>query len=78
MTVIEIVKAHLIAGGFGGLVSEGGGCGCELDDLVPCSNDCSGCNVGHKHADPRPGHEGGWAIWEQKEPPSLEQWSEVD
>jgi hypothetical protein len=76
--VIEIVKAHLIARGFSGLVAEDASCGCELDDLVPCGNDCSGCRAGYKHKDPRSEYPHGWAIWEQKEPPSDEQWSNVD
>lgn len=33
--VIEIVKAHLVAGGFDGLVQPAAECGCELGDLAP-------------------------------------------
>lgn len=77
-TVIEIVKAHLRAEGFGGLKTPDGECGCELEDLVPCSSDCSRCEPGYKHADPRPENPGGWAIWRQKEPPTAEQWAPVD
>jgi len=77
-TVIEIVKAHLEAGGYGGLVSEAGDCGCEIDDLVPCGNDCGSCKAGYKHADPRSEYPHGWAIWERKEPPSPDAWTNVD
>jgi hypothetical protein len=34
MNVREIVIAHLNAGGFDGLCCDG--CGCGLDDLMPC------------------------------------------
>jgi hypothetical protein len=34
MNVREIVIAHLKAGGFDGLCCDG--CGCGLDDLMPC------------------------------------------
>jgi len=75
-TVIEIVAEHLRANGFGGLVSVGGGCGCELGDLVPCTSDCSQCEPGYKHDDPR--MKGEWAIWKQKETPTAEQWEGVE
>lgn len=77
-TVIEIVKAHLEREGFGGLVADGGECGCELDDLVPCAGDCSHCSPGYKHDDPRPAHEGEWAIWKQKDAPTEAQWDLVE
>lgn len=38
-TVIEIVKAHLEAQGFDGLVQTDAACGCLLDDLQPCCGD---------------------------------------
>lgn len=78
MRVIEILKAKLDADGFGGLVADGGECGCELDDLAPCGNEFSMCKAGYKHLDPRPENVNGWAIWEKKEPPSDEQWEEVE
>lgn len=78
MRVIEIVKAHLVENGFGGLVADGAECGCEIDDLVPCGHDCSQCEPGYKHADPRPDNAGGFAIWKQKETPTPEQWESVD
>ena len=76
--VIEIVKERLAADGFGGLVADGGECGCELNDLVPCGSDCSQCEPGYKHMDPRKEDSEGWAIWKQKEPPTAEQWASVD
>jgi len=36
--VIEIVKAHLEANGFDGLVAVDAECGCLCDDLAPCSS----------------------------------------
>ena len=78
MRVIEIVNDHLIENGFGGLVADGAECGCEIDNLVPCGSDFSQCQSGYNHQDPRPGNEGGWAIWLQKEPPTPEQWKSVE
>ena len=40
-TVIQIIKQHLVVGGFDGLATEG--CGCGIGDLVPCGQDFSGC-----------------------------------
>jgi len=77
-TVIEIVRAHLKAEGFGGLVADGAECGCELDDLAPCGGDISRCEAGYKHTDPRGGDPQAWAIWRQKEPPTDEQWEGVE
>lgn len=77
-TVIQIVKAHLEAEGFSGLVADGAECGCELDDLHPCCEDFSQCQPGYKHADPRAENPDGWAIWKQKEPPTAEQWEGVE
>lgn len=62
--VIEIVKAHLEANGFDGLVAVDAECGCLCDDLVPCSGDFSMCEPGYRgaHAD-EPGE---WAIYRTK------------
>jgi hypothetical protein len=73
-TVIEILKAHLKAEGFGGLLADGAECGCELDDLAPCGGDFSRCEAGYKHMNPRNNGSNEWAIWRQKEPPTPEQW----
>lgn len=64
-TVIEIVKAHLEANGFDGLVQTDGACGCLLDDLQPCCGDFGTCEPGYRgmHAD-EPGE---WAIYRTKE-----------
>jgi len=45
--VREIVKRWLQEHGYDGLTNLCD-CGCELDDLMPCSNDVSGCVPGHK------------------------------
>lgn len=47
MTVREIVVAHLKAGGFDGLACDG--CGCGLDDLMPCSMDAMECRTAKRH-----------------------------
>jgi hypothetical protein len=52
MKVIEILKAHLVAGGFDGLVQEAAECGCELGDLVPCTSDFSECEPAYRRPDP--------------------------
>lgn len=77
-TVIEIVKAHLVANGFDGLKAPFDDCGCEVADLAPCASDCSRCEPGYKHVDPRTNNPEVWAIWKQKEPPTAEQWEPVD
>jgi len=41
MNVRQIVIAHLKAGGFDGLCCDG--CGCGLDDLMPCETDGMKC-----------------------------------
>jgi len=76
-TVIEIVKSHLMAEGFGGLVATGASCGCEIASLAPCDGDFSQCEPGYKHTDPRSGHSNDWAIWKQKEPPTAQEWEEL-
>lgn len=78
MQVIKIVRQHLLDNEFTGLMTLEGSCGCEIDDLVPCNSDFSQCVPGHKHADPRPEEPDGWAIWEQKKPPTAEQWANVN
>jgi len=47
MTVKEIVKKYLIENGYDGLCNKG--CGCEIDDLVPCDGVyIDDCIAGHK------------------------------
>ncbi len=52
MTTKEIVKAYLEANGFDGLCNAampGDGCGCLIDDLMPCGDQLSqGCTAGYK------------------------------
>lgn len=52
MTIKEIVKAYLKANGFDGLYNAampGDGCGCTIDDLMPCDEQLSqDCTVGYK------------------------------
>lgn len=61
LTVIEIIKKHLIDNNFDGLVKPVSfgedpdahyGCGCELNDLQPCGSDFSQCKPGYKYKDP--------------------------
>jgi hypothetical protein len=65
-TVIEIVKAHLIANGFDGLVQVDAECGCLIEDLQPCGSDCSACEPGYRGAHEE-GDVGDWAIYRTKE-----------
>ena len=46
--VIEIVRAHLEANGFDGLVAVDAECGCLCDDLAPCSSDFGQCEPGYR------------------------------
>ena len=46
MTVKDMIVARLKFGGFDGLF--GPECACQITDLVPCSDDCSGCQPGYK------------------------------
>jgi len=64
--VIEILKAHLIAEGFDGLVQVDPECGCLLDDLRPCCGDFGECEPAYRgvlldgeHVD--------WAMYRTKE-----------
>jgi len=60
-TVIEIVKAHLVANGFDGLVCGAAECGCELADLAPCCENISECKPAYRHDDPD-GEPGDWIM----------------
>lgn len=72
----ENSKEWLEANGFDGLLIAGE-CGCELSDLRPCGEDWKSCTPGYKHMDPRPEHEGDWAIWTSKEEPEDDGWENV-
>ena len=43
MTVKELLRDWLDNSGYVGLCNPDIECGCGIDDLVPCSNDCSSC-----------------------------------
>jgi hypothetical protein len=47
MNCKEIVKKYLKDNGYDGLYVPGE-CGCEIDDLQPCSEDMSECKPGYK------------------------------
>jgi hypothetical protein len=77
--VIEIVKRYLESNCFDGLVMPDTHCGCCIKDgLQPCGEDFSGCMPAYKHMDPRPGHEGDWAMWETKDDPDDDAWDLID
>lgn len=76
---LEEVKKKLLANGFSGLYFPGE-CGCGVDNLAPCGS-CTredgeeyinGCEPGHKHLDPRPGHKelGDFVVTSSATPPS--------
>lgn len=46
MDVKEIIKEYLEKNDFTGLI--GDSCGCEIEDLIPCGEDCSLCKPGYK------------------------------
>lgn len=48
MTVKEIIEDYLVCHGYGGLVSDGRECGCQVGDLVPCDGDPSNCEAGYR------------------------------
>lgn len=70
-------KEWLTAHGYGGLYVPGT-CGCELSDLAPCGQMCESCAPGYKHSDPRPGHDGWWAIFGKQEAPDEGVWGYID
>lgn len=84
MTAVAIIKLRLEQGGFGGLYVPGE-CGCLVEDLAPCgsceSDDAgwiNGCEPGYRHDDPRPGHEGNWAIGGLKEPMAADDFAAIN
>ena len=52
MDCLRIVKNYLDENGFDGL-QNGAECGCELSDLVPCSENPMWCTPGYKLIPPR-------------------------
>ncbi len=51
-SVREIVKAYLKEHGFDGLFCPHVSCGCPLNDLMPCGEDCSDCLAGYSVTPP--------------------------
>jgi hypothetical protein len=47
INVREMLTEHLRANGYDGLLSESHDCACQLDDLIPCMEDCSFCKPAH-------------------------------
>ena len=49
MTVVEIVREYMQKNGYTALV--GDGCGCEIDDLMPCGDEpwMPYCEVGYRN-----------------------------
>ena len=60
--VTKMVRLHLTANGFEGLVSEDSECGCTLDDLAPCGEMKADCAAGHRIQQP-PGGEFDYLIF---------------
>jgi len=48
MNVLEIVKEYLIQNGYDGLYNTAGECACLIEDLAPCSESCSDCELDYK------------------------------
>jgi len=48
MTVKEIVKKYLEDNGYDGLCNYEPMCGCEINDLMPCREECTYCEAGYK------------------------------
>lgn len=63
MTVIELVKVGLGAGGFDGLYSPGT-CGCLATELAPCGEMPTDCKAGYKQTR----SDGEWIVASQKAP----------
>jgi hypothetical protein len=51
MNVLKIVQKYLRSNGFDGLYHDND-CGCQLDDLGPCSCFCLECTPGYKKTVP--------------------------
>jgi hypothetical protein len=68
MTVKEIIIKYLEENGFEGLHSEE--CGCSIDNLAACDENCLNCIPGYKHLDPN--GEFNYVITESKEPPEID------
>ena len=67
MLVIEILKAHLEANGFDGLVQPDAECGCQLSDLQPCCESFATCRPAYKRMRSDPTGEGDWVMSERND-----------
>lgn len=47
MNAASIIREYLVKNGFDGL-HNGGICGCDLDDLIPCEESIADCRPGYK------------------------------
>ncbi len=65
-TVIQIVREHLVAGGFDGLVMPDAECGCLLTDFHPCGDSFAQCLPGYRRDDPN--SPGDWLVCTEKAP----------
>ena len=59
LSVFEIVRNYLGAGGFEGLFNENLSCCCLITKLAPCGDINSGCRAGYNQG---PGNGRGWSI----------------
>ena len=68
MRVIEIVREHLTANGFDGLVQADSECGCELDDLQPCGECFANCKPAFRGASTDQSYgDDAWGMYTTKE-----------
>jgi hypothetical protein len=56
MEIGDIIKKYLKDNGFSGLYSPAADCGCDMEDLFACGEDCTGCEPGYKIEDPTGEH----------------------
>lgn len=52
MNCQDIIEKYLEDNGYDGLYNEVSKCGCELETLIPCGEDFSGCKPGYKVVPP--------------------------
>lgn len=48
MNCKEIIEKYLKDNGYDGLIEKEEGCGCGLDNLIPCDSYCLYCEPGYK------------------------------
>lgn len=51
-TALEIIKQYLIDNDYDGLCNDDIGFGCEINDLIPCTEGFSTCTPAYKYKDP--------------------------